>query len=244
MIPGLYPTISQFHPKRTLTNLVGRRFDDVESKKVQPGLSGVKQDHKMSQDLFGLSNKKLINKSSEGGRKLIKKQSTEVQLVENKKEEKMQNVEIIEEEKVQEEEHEAVMNISQIDGNDSPVSESEEETPSKRPRSNSQTTEAGPGLQCGLCPGGEGDNEVVLLSTEQQETIKLRRKIAGKEDLDILGLCKKHLKQFKAYEGNHKQNCSNPFAKHMKRVKARGASISLQDARLGMMLKGQAVQSR
>ena len=92
MIPGLVPTISQHHPKRTLTNLVGRQFEEeCRAKK-----SGVQRDHKPN--------------------------STSV-------------------------------------------------------------TEAAPGPKCGICHEGQGDVKISLLSSEEKETIKLRRKIAGKEEI-------------------------------------------------------------
>ena len=77
MIPGLIPTVSQFHPSLTLTNLVGREFDD-EKEEISSTSNAtevsVKYDVNLMKEIFGKnSGKKIKLKSSEVGRKLIKK---------------------------------------------------------------------------------------------------------------------------------------------------------------------------
>ena len=206
MIPGLIPTVSQFHPSLTLTNLVGREFDD-EKEEISSTSNAtevsVKYDVNLMKEIFGKkSGKKIKRKSSEVGRKLIKK---------TRKAKKFLEDDGLDE-----------MSIGQTDGHDSPATMTdesmesiEEQPPVKRPRSTS-TTEEDPQLQCGLCQetDGDGDKEVAQLTPltpDQQEILKLRRKIAGETDLDSPALCQKHFKNFNVYENNHKKFFPIPF---------------------------------
>ena len=229
MIPGLIPTVSQFHPSLTLTNLVGREFDDEKEEISNATEVSVKYDVNLMKEIFGKnSGKKIKRKSSEVGRKLIKKTGKAKKFLEDDGLDEM--------------------SIGQTDGHDSPATMTdesmesiEEQPPVKRPRSTS-ATEEDPQLQCGLCQQetGDGDKEVAQLTPltpDQQEILKLRRKIAGEIDLDSPALCQKHFKIFNVYENNHKKFCSNPFSKHPaggKKVQARGSPITLLDAKILM----------